>query len=190
MSSWPAALPTARRASRTWPHTQLPPRRRRQHASPSTAPQRRRRRGGPRERPSSRRFGSYGCSKQCGILQPFIHSHTHRRRPRPRDEEHPTSHTQKPQREELTKATPAMPKAKKDATADVYESVTDGLKQLYRQKIRPVEEVRARSPSTLARASSIFRHHDPVPQCESMAHPTPSVAQRRPTSLVSSSRRF
>lgn len=35
-----------------------------------------------------------------------------------------------------------MPK-KKEVVAEVYDSVTDGLKSLYRSKIRPVEEVRA-----------------------------------------------
>ena len=34
-----------------------------------------------------------------------------------------------------------------EPVAEVYDSVTDGLKQLYRTKIRPVEEVRALSPS-------------------------------------------
>ena len=33
-----------------------------------------------------------------------------------------------------------------EPVAEVYDSVTDGLKQLYRTKIRPVEEVRALSP--------------------------------------------
>jgi hypothetical protein len=35
-----------------------------------------------------------------------------------------------------------MSPKRKDAQAEVYDSVTDGLKQLYRAKIRPVEEVR------------------------------------------------
>ena len=35
----------------------------------------------------------------------------------------------------------AMGKKKMDEVAEVYESVTDGLKSLYRSKIRPVEEV-------------------------------------------------
>ena len=34
-----------------------------------------------------------------------------------------------------------MGKKKMDEVAEVYESVTDGLKSLYRSKIRPVEEV-------------------------------------------------
>ena len=33
------------------------------------------------------------------------------------------------------------PKKKMDHVAEVYDSVTDGLKSLYRQRIRPVEEV-------------------------------------------------
>ena len=33
------------------------------------------------------------------------------------------------------------PKKKGDVVAEVYDSVTDGLKQLYKSKIRPVEEV-------------------------------------------------
>ena len=37
-----------------------------------------------------------------------------------------------------------MPKKEKEA--EVYESVTDGLKQLYKQKIRPIEEVRLFTP--------------------------------------------
>lgn len=34
-----------------------------------------------------------------------------------------------------------MPKKPKEMIAEVYDSVTDGLKSLYRTKIRPVEEV-------------------------------------------------
>jgi len=33
-----------------------------------------------------------------------------------------------------------MPKKPKEQIAEVYDSVTDGLKSLYRQRIRPVEE--------------------------------------------------
>ena len=36
-----------------------------------------------------------------------------------------------------------MPKGKKEPIAEVYDSVTDGLKSLYRSKIRPCEEVRS-----------------------------------------------
>ena len=39
------------------------------------------------------------------------------------------------------------PKKRMEHAAEVYDSVTDGLKALYRGKIRPVEEVRA-SPHT------------------------------------------
>ena len=45
-----------------------------------------------------------------------------------------------------------MPK-KKEPIADVYESVTDGLKQLYRTKIRPVEEVSAAATRPARKAS-------------------------------------
>lgn len=34
-----------------------------------------------------------------------------------------------------------MPRAKKEKEAEVFESVTDGLKQLYKSKIKPLEEV-------------------------------------------------
>ena len=33
-----------------------------------------------------------------------------------------------------------MPRAKKEPIAEIFDSVTDGLKQLYRSKIRPIEE--------------------------------------------------
>ena len=48
-----------------------------------------------------------------------------------------------------------MPSKKKEPIAEVYDSVTDGLKSLYRTKIRPVEEVRARHGARRAVQSAV-----------------------------------
>ena len=60
------------------------------------------------------------------------------------------------------------PRKKGDVVAEVYDSVTDGLKQLYKTKIRPVEEVQIATQSTVstsnpnARSESTQNSHRPL----------------------------